>query len=64
MEQRAGHFMPSLLWQSQLDTLEKPQNDWIFNIQNDSKQCIYKFYKKKKIKIKNYCKNSAIQKNP
>jgi len=55
MEQRAGHFMPSLLWQSQLDTLEKPQNDWIFNIQNDPKQCNYKFYKKKKIQIDNSC---------
>lgn len=35
MEQRAGHFMPPHLLQSQLDTLEKPKNAWIFNIQND-----------------------------
>ena len=37
MEQRAGHFMPPHLLQSQLDTLEEPKNAWIFNIQNDPK---------------------------
>jgi len=36
MEKRAGHFMPSKLLQSQFDTLEKPENAWNFNIENDS----------------------------
>ena len=37
IDHRAGHFMASQLLQSQFDTLEKPKNAWVFDIQNDSK---------------------------
>ena len=36
MDQRAGHFMPSQLLQSQFDSLETPKNAWTFDIRNDS----------------------------
>ena len=36
IDQRAGHFMSAQLLQSQFDTLEEPENAWIFNIKNDS----------------------------
>lgn len=36
MEERAGHFMPSKLLQSQFDTLEEPKDAWKIDITNDS----------------------------
>lgn len=36
MDQRAGHFMPSQLLQSQFDALESPKDAWTFDIQNKS----------------------------
>jgi len=37
IDQRAGHFMPSQLLQSQFDTLEVPKDAWTFDIQNNLK---------------------------
>jgi gluconokinase len=53
MEQRAGHFMPAHLLQSQFDTLEKPKNTWVFNIQNDPKTIHLQILEKIKIINKN-----------
>jgi carbohydrate kinase (thermoresistant glucokinase family) len=53
MEQRAGHFMPAHLLQSQLDSLEKPKNAWIFNIQNDPKTIHLQILEKIKMTTEN-----------
>lgn len=53
MEQRAGHFMPAHLLQSQLDTLEKPKDAWIFNIQDDPKTIHLQILEKIKTTNKN-----------
>ena len=37
IDQRAGHFMPPQLLQSQFDTLEVPKDAWTFDIQNNLK---------------------------